>query len=47
MIAPGQSGDVFSRHAADFLRRWRDGGYVTLLPPRHAASVMELTVAAP
>jgi penicillin amidase len=30
VIAPGESGDIFSPHAADFLRRWRDGGDVTL-----------------
>ncbi len=32
VIAPGQSGNPLSRHAWDFLRRWRDGGTVTLGP---------------
>jgi penicillin G amidase len=30
VIAPGQSGNVFSPRARDFLRRWRDGGTVAL-----------------
>jgi penicillin amidase len=30
VIAPGQSGNFFSRHAADFLGRWRDGHNITL-----------------
>jgi len=30
MVAPGQSGNPLSRHAGDLLRRWRDGGGVTL-----------------
>ncbi len=30
MIAPGQSGNLLSSHAADFLGRWRSGQYVTL-----------------
>ena len=32
VMAPGQSGNPLSRHAWDFLRRWRDGGTVTLGP---------------
>ncbi|HVE23152.1 MAG TPA: penicillin acylase family protein [Acidocella sp.] len=30
VIAPGESGNLFSRHAADFLHRWRDGQNTTL-----------------
>jgi penicillin amidase len=30
MIAPGQSGNPLSRHARDFLTRWRDGAMVLL-----------------
>jgi penicillin amidase len=33
MMAPGQSGNPLSRHAQDFLTRWRDGAMV-MLPPR-------------
>jgi penicillin amidase len=32
MIAPGQSGNPFSRHARDFVARWRDGATITLGP---------------
>ncbi len=32
IAAPGQSGNPLSRHARDLLRRWRDGGTVTLGP---------------
>jgi penicillin G amidase len=32
VIAPGQSGNPLSSHAADFLRRWRDGATITLGP---------------
>jgi penicillin G amidase len=32
MIAPGQSGNPFSRHARDFVLRWRDGATITLGP---------------
>ncbi len=32
MIAPGQSGNLFSRHARDFLTRWRDGATITIGP---------------
>jgi len=30
IVAPGQSGNLFSRHAGDLLRRWRDGDFLTL-----------------
>ncbi len=30
VIAPGESGNFFSRHAGDFLGRWRDGQNITL-----------------
>ena len=30
MMAPGQSGNPLSRHARDFLTRWRDGAMVLL-----------------
>jgi penicillin amidase len=32
VVAPGQSGNLLSRHARDFLARWRDGGTITLGP---------------
>jgi penicillin amidase len=32
IVAPGQSGNLLSRHARDFLTRWRDGAMVTLGP---------------
>jgi penicillin amidase len=32
MVAPGQSGNLLSRHADDLLTRWRDGGTITLGP---------------
>jgi acyl-homoserine lactone acylase PvdQ len=32
MMAPGQSGNPLSRHARDFLTRWRDGAMVLLAP---------------
>ena len=32
VIAPGQSGHPLSRHAGDFISRWRDGQTVTLGP---------------
>lgn len=31
-VAPGQSGNLLSRHARDFLTRWRDGASVELRP---------------
>ena len=32
VVAPGQSGNLLSRHARDFLARWRDGNTITLGP---------------
>jgi penicillin amidase len=32
VVAPGQSGNLLSRHARDFLTRWRDGAMITLGP---------------
>ncbi len=32
IVAPGQSGNPFSRHARDFVARWRDGATITLGP---------------
>jgi penicillin amidase len=32
MMAPGQSGNLLSSHAQDFLTRWRDGDTITLGP---------------
>jgi penicillin amidase len=32
VVAPGQSGNPLSSHAADFLQRWRDGETITLGP---------------
>jgi penicillin amidase len=44
VVAPGQSGNLLSRHAWDFLRRWRDGGTVTLGPaPDHVEERVRLT----
>jgi penicillin G amidase len=37
MVTPGQSGNPFSRHARDFVLRWRDGATITLGPT--AASI--------
>ncbi len=34
IAAPGQSGNPLSPHFRDMLRRWRDGGTVTLAPTR-------------
>ena len=41
VIAPGQSGHPLSRHAGDFISRWRDGGTITLgaLPERVTATI--------
>ena len=30
VVTPGQSGNLLSRHARDFLTRWRDGATITL-----------------
>ncbi|HTJ89134.1 MAG TPA: penicillin acylase family protein [Acidocella sp.] len=42
VIAPGEAGNVFSRHAADFLHRWRDGRNITLGAHPAAASTSTL-----
>jgi penicillin amidase len=43
VVAPGQSGNPFSPLATNFLRRWRDGGSVTLGPePARVASRITL-----
>ena len=41
VMAPGQSGHPLSRHAADFISRWRDGDTITLgpLPGRVTAQI--------
>ena len=41
VVAPGQSGHPLSRHAGDFISRWRDGGTITLgaLPERVKATL--------
>ena len=41
MMAPGQSGHPLTRHAWDFLTRWRDGATITLGP---TASVTTATI---
>jgi penicillin amidase len=38
MMAPGQSGNLLSRHARDFLPRWRDGDTITLGPTPNATT---------
>ncbi len=38
IIAPGQSGNLLSRHARDFLTRWRDGATITLGPTQDATT---------
>jgi penicillin amidase len=38
IMAPGQSGNPLSRHAGDFLTRWRDGATITLGPKADATS---------
>lgn len=44
MMAPGQSGNPFSRHARDFLLRWRDGATITLGPvPAGILGTLQLT----
>lgn len=44
MIAPGQSGNLLSRHARDFLTRWRDGATITLGPtPDTVTATIRLT----
>ncbi len=44
VIAPGQSGHPLSRHAGDFISRWRDGGTITLGPlPTRVTATIRLT----
>ncbi|MGA8191923.1 MAG: penicillin acylase family protein [Acetobacteraceae bacterium] len=44
IVAPGQSGNPLSRHARDFLARWRDGATVTLGPtPDATTATIRLT----
>ncbi len=43
MVAPGQSGNVASRLARNFLRRWRDGQTITI-GPRPASVAAEITL---
>ena len=44
MMAPGQSGNLLSRHARDFLTRWRDGATITLGPaPDATTATIRLT----
>jgi penicillin amidase len=38
IVAPGQSGNPLSRHARDFLARWRDGATITLGPTPDATT---------
>jgi penicillin amidase len=42
VIAPGESGNLFSAHAADFLGRWRDGRNIMLPAGPPAASMITL-----
>ncbi len=44
IVAPGQSGNPLSRHASDFLARWRDGATITLGPtPDATTATIRLT----
>jgi penicillin amidase len=44
VVAPGQSGNLLSRHARDFLIRWRDGAMITLGPiADRTTSIIRLT----
>jgi penicillin G amidase len=44
VMAPGQSGNLFSRHARDFVTRWRDGATITLGPaPAQTEGTVRLT----
>ena len=38
MVAPGQSGNLLSRHARNLLTRWRDGATITLGPTADATT---------
>jgi penicillin G amidase len=44
ITVPGQSGNLLSRHARDFLARWRDGATITLGPsPDATTATIRLT----
>jgi penicillin amidase len=44
VVAPGQSGNLLSRHARDFLTRWRNGATITLGPnPGTTTATIRLT----
>jgi penicillin G amidase len=44
IMAPGQSGNLLSRHARDFLTRWRDGATITIGPtPDATTATIRLT----
>jgi penicillin amidase len=46
IVAPGESGNLFSTHVADFVRRWRDGQTILLGPePTHISATLQLTPA--
>ena len=46
IVAPGQSGNPLSAHAADLLRRWRDGRSFTIGPvPRRITATLRLVPA--
>ncbi len=42
VIAPGQSGRLFSGNRSSLMERWRDAEYLTLEPPAAPASVLTL-----
>jgi penicillin amidase len=43
IVTPGQSGNPLSRHARDFLTRWRDGAMILLGPqPVEVSGVLRL-----
>lgn len=42
MVAPGQSGNWFSRHYDDLADSWRDGGFISLIPPGKNAPLLIL-----
>jgi penicillin amidase len=44
VMAPGQSGNLFSAHARDFVTRWRDGATIRLGPdPAQVSQTVHLT----
>jgi penicillin amidase len=43
MVSPGESGNLFSTHVADFMRRWRNGQTVLLgATPPHISAALQL-----